>query len=173
MPPVIRIPDALYARLEKHAKGFDTPAAVIERLLNIAEHGTAATDLVIEDERPAYSSPQRDATKYQFRGSTYGKGRLVLAVVHAFVEDRNGSVTHKGLMEAFPKQLQGSIGVVMPLSEAQDIYDRTGHKRHFLRPNEIVRASPTDMAVCTEWGKGNINSFIERALALGFDIEAV
>lgn len=34
MPPVIRISDNLYARLEQHAKGFDTPASVIERLLD-------------------------------------------------------------------------------------------------------------------------------------------
>ena len=33
MMPVIRIPDSVYARLQKHAAGFvDTPATVIERL---------------------------------------------------------------------------------------------------------------------------------------------
>lgn len=34
MAPVIRISDELYGRLEALARGFDTPAAVIERLLN-------------------------------------------------------------------------------------------------------------------------------------------
>jgi hypothetical protein len=34
MCPVIEIPDELFARLESYAVGFDTPAAVIERLLN-------------------------------------------------------------------------------------------------------------------------------------------
>lgn len=37
MPPVIRISDELYNKLEKLAVGFDTPTAVIERLVNI--HG--------------------------------------------------------------------------------------------------------------------------------------
>lgn len=35
--PVLRISDALFKRLEAHAQGFDTPANVIERLLNSFE----------------------------------------------------------------------------------------------------------------------------------------
>ncbi|MFV1977452.1 MAG: hypothetical protein ACC651_17050 [Candidatus Scalindua sp.] len=34
MSPVIRITPEVYSRLEKHAVGFDTPANVIEKLLN-------------------------------------------------------------------------------------------------------------------------------------------
>jgi len=34
MSQVIRIPESIYTRLSRHAKGFDTPANVIERLLN-------------------------------------------------------------------------------------------------------------------------------------------
>lgn len=37
MSQVIRIPESLYSRLEKHADGFDTPANVIERILNYYE----------------------------------------------------------------------------------------------------------------------------------------
>lgn len=37
MSQVIRIPDNLYKRLEKHASGFDTPANVIERVLDAYE----------------------------------------------------------------------------------------------------------------------------------------
>ena len=37
MPPVIRIPESLYQRLSAHAEGFDTPANVIEKLLNQIE----------------------------------------------------------------------------------------------------------------------------------------
>lgn len=35
--PTIRISTELYKRLESHAKGFDTPAGVLERALNVYE----------------------------------------------------------------------------------------------------------------------------------------
>lgn len=38
MSQVIRIPESLYKRLESHAIGFDTPAAVIERFLDFYEN---------------------------------------------------------------------------------------------------------------------------------------
>lgn len=37
MSQVIRIPESLYKRLESHAIGFDTPAAVIERFIDFYE----------------------------------------------------------------------------------------------------------------------------------------
>lgn len=37
MSHVIRIPSNIYSRLEQHAKGFDTPANIIEKLLNYYE----------------------------------------------------------------------------------------------------------------------------------------
>lgn len=37
MPPVIRVSDATYKRLENHASGFDTPNNVIDRLLDHME----------------------------------------------------------------------------------------------------------------------------------------
>lgn len=39
MSQVIRISNDLYKRLEEHATGFDTPANVIERILNFYEGG--------------------------------------------------------------------------------------------------------------------------------------
>jgi len=37
MSQVIRVPESLYNRLEEHAHGFDTPANVIEKILNFYE----------------------------------------------------------------------------------------------------------------------------------------
>jgi len=42
MMPVIRIPDATFKRLEAQARGFDTPAKVIERLLDLNDDHEAA-----------------------------------------------------------------------------------------------------------------------------------
>ena len=44
MCPVIKISDDLYKRLENYAEGFDTPAAVIERVLNIHEGKSPSDD---------------------------------------------------------------------------------------------------------------------------------
>jgi len=43
MSKVIRISDNLYQRLSFHAKGFDTPASVIERLLDFYEKNIEIT----------------------------------------------------------------------------------------------------------------------------------
>jgi hypothetical protein len=51
--PVIRISDELFSRLEAYAVGFDTPAAVIERLLNEREN---ISDKEIHDELFSTSS---------------------------------------------------------------------------------------------------------------------
>ena len=48
--PVIRVSDELFSRLEAYAVGFDTPSAVIERLLN-------------EYENKATSKPDNEITK--------------------------------------------------------------------------------------------------------------
>jgi len=46
MAPVIRIPESLYKRLENLAEGFDTPANVIEKLLNqYSDDGLSVDDL--------------------------------------------------------------------------------------------------------------------------------
>ena len=44
MPPVIRISESLYQRLSAHAQGFDTPANVIERLLDQVEGVSPGSD---------------------------------------------------------------------------------------------------------------------------------
>ena len=44
MSQVIRIPESLYKRLESFASGFDTPANVIERLLDLNESKLAKTN---------------------------------------------------------------------------------------------------------------------------------
>ncbi len=44
--PVIRVSDELFSRLEAYAVGFDTPSAVIERLLNEHENKAKNTETV-------------------------------------------------------------------------------------------------------------------------------
>ena len=169
MSHVIRIPADLFSRLERHAQGFDTPANVIERLLNHYE-GIPEAPLVSKNEGPHKKS--RDKTKYSFNGENYGKGRLVLEVVREFVSD-HADITHEELQLAFPKQLQGSIGVINETSFVKNKYKDKDHKRHFLNVDEAIQLSDCSVAVCTEWGAGNINNFIKQTEEHGYKISPV
>lgn len=165
MSQVIRIPSKIYKRLGQHANGFDTPANVIERLLN---HYEGVDDAVTTNEEETVTS-KKNISKYSFEGHIYGKGRLVLAVIQSYVA-KNPDTSLKDLQDLFPKNLQGSSGVFSSLKDAREIYKRTGHKRHFIKSNEVIELSDAEIAVSTEWGKDNIDNFIEVAENLGHDI---
>ncbi len=161
----IKIPSEMYERLAKHAQGFDTPKNVINRLLNHYEG---------LPERPHnqpidIQSNHHDTTKYQFNNNTYNKRKLVLAVIEQYASD-HPETTLKKLLLKFPKKLQGSIGVFDELSFVKNKYGDKGHKRHFLKDNEVIQLSDCTIAVSTEWGSGNINQFIEQAEKHGYTI---
>ncbi len=166
MSQVIRVPSDVYARLEQHAKGFDTPANVIEKLLNHFEGNTPIS-------QPKKSVPvlsnERDKTKYQFNEQVYGKGRLVLAVVENYVSD-HPDIDIDDLAIAFPKNLQGSIGVFNELGYVENKYAKKSHKRHFLKANEIIQLNGSEIVVCTEWGAGNIENVVQQAESLGYTV---
>lgn len=166
MSRTIRIPINLYARLERHAKGFDTPASVIERLLNSYEDISPQELEAMSNEA---SIKTRDNTRYFFEGSQYGKGRIVLAVIKKYVDD-NPNITFTKLLSVFPKAIQGSIGVFNKYEFVQEKYIDKQHKRHFVKPEEIIRLSDCSVAVCTEWGIGNINNFLNKVKELGYDV---
>ena len=163
----IKLPVHLYKRLEKHAEGFDTPVNVIEKILNHYE----GIDEPLESLSPAKLkvARKRDNTKYIFNSHTYGKGRLVLAVVKDYVAKHPESSFEK-LLEVFPKELQGTSGVFSELDDAKEVYVRTSHKRHFLNNDETIELSDCVIAVSTEWGAGNIENLINTAKNQGFEI---
>lgn len=161
MSQVIRVSTETYKRLEGHSKGFDTPSAVIERLLNsydgISESITS---------KPAV----RDTTLYEFNNETYKKGRLVLAIIKKYVLD-NPAIDYSGLLDVFPKKIQGSSGVFLKVEEAREIYKRTGHKRNFLKKEELVALSDCTIAICSQWGSENIGNVIQKAEQIKYIIE--
>ena len=107
-----------------------------------------------------------DRSTYSFNGKTYGKGRLVLAVVEQYVSDNPGLAKAK-LEEIFPATLQGSIGVVSSIEEAEGKYKG---KRHFVK--SAIRLANATIAVCNQWGSDNIDMFLQHAtVELGYAIE--
>ena len=115
------------------------------------------------------NSSIKDTTKYTFNGSSYGKGRLVLAIVKKFVED-NPSLTYSDLENTFHKNLQGYGGVLATQHDAEQIYSNTSRRRHFLKPQELIKLSDVTIAVSSQWGSGNIDNLISKAKELGYAI---
>lgn len=110
-----------------------------------------------------------DYSQYCFEGKIYGKGRLVLAVVKAYVRD-NPYITYTELENVFYKKLQGSHGVIsIPNSARNRVQDP--EKRYYTDDPIYLKDMP--IWVCSQWGIGNINNFIDKAKFLGYKIDLI
>lgn len=115
------------------------------------------------------NSSSKDNTKYRFGNKSYGKGRLVQAVVKQYCEDNPGtSFAH--LVNIFPNKLQGTLGVITSKSIADEIQQSSGRARHFIKPTDVIEIKDETIVICSQWGIGNIESFISQAKNLGYDI---
>lgn len=112
----------------------------------------------------------RDKTRYMFNEKILLKNRLVYEVVRDYV-GKNPKMTVADLKRIFPKELQGSLGVV----EYACIADkRTDCRvRFFADEGEELRLADGNAYVCSQWGIINIPKFIERAALLGYKIEQI
>lgn len=72
MSQVIRIPESLYKRLESHAIGFDTPAGVLERILDFYEthHSNITTSNNVQ-KSSVTEAPRYESRQASFRRKTY------------------------------------------------------------------------------------------------------
>lgn len=112
----------------------------------------------------------KDTSKYKFDGAALGKGRLVLAIIKRHVES-HPTITYAELEQVFPKSCQGSSGVFSISEVANEIFTKSGRKRHFLEPNELIQLSDSSIAISSQWGVGNIDKFISQAKRHGYIIE--
>ena len=112
----------------------------------------------------------RDFSRYAFLGTEYGKGRLVQAVVAAYLKD-NPETTYEKLAEIFPRPLQGSLGVFTNFADHAQRLQLDPIARYFGSSDEILKTGDgQEVVVCSQWGRGNIDRFIEWAKRLGFNI---
>lgn len=125
---------------------------------------------VVSDTFFKYRYSSKDYSKFLFNGQEYNKGRLVNAVINFYVE-QHPQITYAELKKAFPDSTQGHFGVFDLKTKAEDIYQRWGHKRHYINPEEFIRLSDETIATCTQWNPKNINDFINRARSLSMRIE--
>lgn len=123
---------------------------------------------------PREANQGKDFSKYLFKGKTYGKSRLVLAVVKQYAEDHHPA-TFEELEDAFPSSLQGSLGVVKRIEDVSDKYKGNGGvKRYFIKEDEIIRLSSGEQViVCTQWGINNTELLIKHVLEYGYNIKQI
>lgn len=148
-------------QLEQEVAQLKQQMATVSLLNSVAEN---------DSKESANTVRTRDKTRYIFREVAYLKNRLVLAVVQAFVAE-NYPISKEELLRVFPKQLQGSIGVVADIETAKQRKDYD--LRFFTDDDEIVHLSNGEMVVCSQWGILNIPNFVEHARTLGYEIKEI
>lgn len=115
---------------------------------------------------------KKDTTKYIFNGNTYGKGRLVLALVKHYIASNNPILSE--LYTAFPEHFQGGRGMFITkesyaekLTESDD-----AKKRFFAQENDSLQTSDgRTVFVSSQWGAGNIGAILNKAKELKLDVE--
>jgi len=92
------------------------------------------------------TKPSRDYSKYTFKGETYGKGNLVLAVVSDYVKE-HPQVTLTKLKDLFPrKEVHSGFEVVETVYKA--------HKgRFFLNAEDLIKVGNKNVAITSQWSK--------------------
>lgn len=122
-----------------------------------------------EERREARKS-SKDYTRYHFQGNSFNKRKLVLAVIQYWVSENKPNNLAE-LLEAFPQETR-SGKLFVPEQEAKEIYERQGIYRHFLGENELIAfPDSTRYAISNQWGKGNIEKFVNQSKKLGYEID--
>ncbi len=124
---------------------------------------------VVADTYFTYNYTNRDFSKFEFNGLIFNKSRLVNKVIKSYVE-KNPRITYAELEQLFPNDIQGSMGVFTSKENAQGIFERTGHKRYYIKADELVELSDGTIATCTQWGLGNIMKFVSHVNNMDNDL---
>jgi hypothetical protein len=156
---LFRIVDAFQHELHDKLLGTD------KENLNVNSIKSITNDIINNAK-----SMGRDFTKYQYKGQELGKGRLVLEVVKNYVKN-NPEITFDELIKVFPNELQGSINTIERLKDAEDRQKKSGYKRHYLNESEIIILKDGPIAVCSQWGIGNIDKFRNHCKNKNIDIQ--
>jgi hypothetical protein len=125
---------------------------------------------VIADTYFKYSYSNRDYSKFEFMGQSYNKAKLVHAVLKHYIE-KHPNITFAELEQKFPARIQGTnSGVFASKEKAVELFERTGHKRYYIKPEELIALSDATIAVCTQWRPDNLEVFIAHALKMGLKV---
>lgn len=158
----------LLALLERLCEGVEAIAKVVSGDNDTKEISAANPEKRSENNMSEFGSVKtRDKTRYIYNEKICLKNRLVFNVVNDYVKTRP-AILRDELKRVFPKDLQGSIGVI---ENAEVAEQRSDYKvRFFADEDEVLTLADGKMYVCSQWGIINIPRFIQRAEKLGFVI---
>lgn len=148
---------AKYDELNRKYTQMSRDIARIQMMLDMTKQRTMPTQTVV----------RKDKTRYRFQGQCLNKRQLVLSCLHQYVDD-NPDLTAASFFEVFPDYVQGSMGVVRLVEEAEKYSDATLH--YFFGDDEVIRLRDGIYAVSKDWTANNINGFIEIMQELGYEI---
>ncbi|MCC6503630.1 MAG: hypothetical protein IT362_10915 [Deltaproteobacteria bacterium] len=120
-------------------------------------------------------SSGKDYSKYIFNGTKHNKNGLVHAVVRKYLQE-HPKTTYAELLKVFPDNLHSSrYGVFRKANEAQNVENKTGYRRFFTHPVDLLQtADGIKIAVCTQWGGENFIRFLDYVVNnLKYKIEKV
>ena len=157
---------------EKINDGYQADGNIPIAALTIQRYRSNDGQIYVVTE-PTFNSykSNKNTQKYIFNELELGKSRLVLEVIKFYVANHPG-ITFNQLTAKFPPNIQGKLGIFDTIDVANEIYTRTGHKRHYIKPEEQMKLADCTIAVSNQWGISNINNFIDNAKRLGFDIKS-
>ena len=145
----------LFTSISQFAAQCRTDLAISEKSIDT---GLFERTLKAVEQSSESVTRKRDTTKFTFKGKKLAKNRFVHAVVKDYVQNNSG-VTFEQLKEIFPDHLQGR-GVIAKKEEAEEVFSSTGHKRHFIKDDEIIELADGPIAVSNQWGIKNIQPFL-------------
>ena len=111
-----------------------------------------------------------DNTTYSLNGGSFLKKKhFVYAVVSEYVK-QHPTKTYIELESIFQPELQGSFGVIQTMQFLRE--KKYQGKRYFDEEDEILRSGDNiPFAVCTQWGKDNVQNIVKLSKELGFHVE--
>ena len=116
---------------------------------------------------------KKDYSKYTFKGTQYGKGRLVQAVVKDYVQT-NPDISFEDLLLVFPHELaRHKFGVFDRTEVAEKYFIDSGskYKRFYMNEKDVITLSDAKIVVCSQFGKGNMDPFLEVCKKLELEIK--
>lgn len=112
----------------------------------------------------------RDYSRYCFNGENeLSKRGIVLAIWKQYLED-NQNLTMFKLQNDFPKNIKGSLFVLKQQALEQQERDSNNLTRYFIESDAIAIIENNEYVISNQWGKGNIEKFIDYAKKLGYEI---